>query len=222
MRTTFRDLCISALKISRAVDAEETPNDNEIASALDQLNSFLEQMHMDRLFSIAKKTTTITTIGGTVYFSKTAVPSGANVGECANRILSVIDLNRSLELQEIAVEDFALKDQLGAQHGYFATREENPNQTALYVSSGSKPLKITYEPRFEGVGLDGVFEAYYPKYNWGVVEYGLAVFLGHMYGQDISANSAIYQSRLSRLQNYNAKPIMLANGTHGTFENGWF
>lgn len=222
MRTTFRDLCISSLRISRAVDAEEIPTDNEISQALDQLNGFLEQMMLDGYFSLYKKTVEITPIQSGVYFSKTAVAGQANAGEVQASIQSVLDLGNAIRLVELSEQDFALKNQLGTLHNFYTISQVNPNRYLLKVANGVGKLIITYTPRFEGVSMDSVYEDFYPKSTWGVIEYGLAGILGVIYGQDVTAIAGVYQGRLERLKSANMKPTLLNQSGVKNFDNGWF
>lgn len=226
MRTTIRDLCISALRIAKVVDANETPEQDDISNALDYLNTWFEQMTMEGYFNPIQKTIQVTPSQSQVRFNPNVaehLPSYVYVDDSVASITRIIDMVLQVELIAMPYEDFQIQQIGGGQHTYYTLIDLTATEQGLFVAPQNNQLAISYYPMATDRSLDDVFGQIYPQSNWGVAEYGLATILCSVYGSDPGQVSAIYQSRLDRLTSYNYKPSILNHSRNvGTFDSGWF
>jgi hypothetical protein len=105
--STGRDLITAALRTARAIDAAETPDDNESGIALRQLNMVLETWDVQGLLPYADQTTSSNLVSG--QSSYTVGPSGDIVMERPNILRSVRILvgNVWRDLQIMSFQDWA-------------------------------------------------------------------------------------------------------------------
>lgn len=224
-RTTYRDLCISALRTSKCVGLHEVPDQNEITYAMDELNGLCESLFLEGLFSPFDVTINVTTdSNGYVYFGETLDPLiTVSSNKIPSSIEKVIDIDGYRELKYLNPNDYMIQfsNQLNTDIPFYTYDYDEPKLVKLQTSSYVKNIQVKYKPIWTAVALDDIFNL--PQHYWGVMQYGLATLLADFFGkEDVQSLNQIYLSRKDRIESMNFEPNILgASRTNDNFYNGY-
>ncbi len=222
-RNTYRDLCISALRTSKAIGLDEDPGAGEIAYAIDRLNGLASQLFIDGVFAPYDLNVVGETYAdGKAYFgindpSFTHLSVDSLSGFTFSRLDRVIDASTQRELIFLRENDFILQE---GDHSYYSHRWIAPSLIELQTSPGVKTISVSYKAMWMPVTLSTPFTL--PHHYWDVLEYGLAVLMGEFFDVDVTNLSTIYQAYLKNIQAMNFEmPVMNAQRNRGNFYTGW-
>lgn len=224
-RSTFRDLCISALRTSQCVGLSEVPDQGEINLALEQLNGLMETLFLEETITPYDSTIQAQTdSNGAMYFGSTLDPLITPVSnQIPSSIAKVVDSVGQRELMYLNESDFAIQisKSYGADIPYFTYGFEEPRLVKLQSSNSTKTLYVKFKATWQAVALDDNFNL--PMHYWGMIEYGLATILAGWFGKEnVDSLNAIYLSRKGRIESMNFEPNVLgAHKSVSNFENGY-
>ena len=224
-RTTYRDLCISALRTSQCIGLSEIPDQGEISLAIDQFNGLAETLFTEGLinpFDITFEAQTDSS--GAMYFGTTLDPLITPVNaKIPSSIEKVVDVGGYRELVYLNENDFAIQKakSMGVDIPYFTYGFDEPKLVKLQTSQSTKNLYVKYKATWSAVALDDVFNL--PQHYWGMFEYGLATLLANWFGKEnVESLNAIYLSRKDRIESMNFEPNVLnASRVISNFDNGY-
>lgn len=220
---TYRDICIRALKTSGAVGLSETPSDDEIALAIDKLNSFLGSIFIEGTLQFNKKTIDFTTNdNGTAYFgdfNQPFPPFPVITADLFSEIYKAINLSLNSEMKYLNEADFLNQQINNVTHNYYTFSFISPELIEFQSSTELKQVQIQYNPIWKDKVLSDTFDL--PQFYLRMVEYGVAAELADFFGRPSELLTSNYKSSLKRIKQLNYTPSILNNRQVSNFDNGY-
>jgi len=214
MSRTARDLITSAMITAGIIGATETPEAQEIADGLNQLNDMISSWDNDGLYPhTTTKVSGNLTSGQWVY----SIGSGGQLNTTTRpirvRTLAFVDGDIKYNLDELSPNDFDSRSRnttLQARPSVFVYRNEVPlGEINIYpIPDKSYEFELTYDYVNDEMTLNDIIDL--PSGYYGAIEYGLAVILSARYGKQV--NPIVLQeaqSRKHRLKTLNNRPDLL-------------
>lgn len=220
---TYRDICIRALKTSGAVGLGEIPSDDEIALAIDKLNSLLGSLFIEASLQYNKKTIEFTTRSdGTAYFgtfSNPFPPFPPINSDLFSEIFKAINLTLNTEMKYLNDAEFLNQQINDVSHNYYTFSFIEPELIEFQSSKDLKNIQIQYNPLWKDKVLSDIFDL--PQFYLRMIEYGLAAELADFFGRPSEMLTANYKSSLKRIKQFNYTPSILNNRQISNFDNGY-
>lgn len=220
---TYRDICIKALRTSGAVGLGEIPSDDEIALAIDKLNSLLGSLFIEASLQYNKKTIEFTTRSdGTAYFgtfSNPFPPFPPINSDLFSEIFKAINLTLNTEMKYLNDAEFLNQQINDVSHNYYTFSFIEPELIEFQSSKDLKDIQIQYNPLWKDKVLSDLFDL--PQFYLRMIEYGLAAELADFFGRPSEMLTANYKSSLKRIKQFNYTPSILNNRQISNFDNGY-